>query len=106
MERRDRVRSGLDQNPRCLLQSAQRPQNSALQSALNGDDLCDFKIKQMKSQEKTRSNGLPCTKINKLTKNTQAGNWENKLREVSMHLLVLLLPRSCQRQVGVRQGAG
>lgn len=100
------MRSGLDQNPRCLLQSAQRPQNSALQSALRGDDLCDFKIQQMKSQKKTLSNGLPSTKINKLTKNTQAGNWENKLREVSVHLFVLLLPRSSQRQVGVGQGAG
>lgn len=94
------MRSGLDQNPRCLLQSAQRPQNSALQSALRGDDLCDFKIQQMKSQKKTLSNGLPSTKINKLTKNTQAGNWENNLREVSVHLFVLLLPRSSQRQVG------
>lgn len=48
-----------------LPQSALRPQNAALHSALNDNDLCGFRTKQMESQEKTLSNGLFGTKNKK-----------------------------------------
>lgn len=62
-----------------LQQSVLRLQNTAPQSALNDNDLCGFRIKQMKSQKKMLSSGLLIAKIKK-AKNTP------KLETEKIHL--------------------